>query len=147
MFERYSHPNLAKNMHDLKTFLHILKVKLSMDSLTKTFWDEGVSIMKHKSCNSTMTGYRKFRSFFGVSPNVCAVTWKLIQNKPQGSEPKHLLWCLLFLKTYNTEHVNASIAEVDEKTFREWTWKFVALLARLNVVSNIISFQLIFQLY
>lgn len=106
-----------------------------MDLLTKTFWYQGLTYMKHDSQKSSMVGYRKFRSFFGVSPNVCSVAWKLMKNKPPQAEPKHLLWCLLFLKAYNTEHINATLVEVDEKTFREWTWKFVDLLASLNVVS------------
>lgn len=87
----------------------------------QTFWDEGLLIMKYKSFNSTLSGYRKFRTFFGVSPDVCSVARILIKHKPEGSEPKHLLWCLLFLKAYNKEHVNAALVEVDEKTFRKWT--------------------------
>lgn len=110
-----------------------------MDTLTKEFWYQGLSYMKYKSSNSSLVGYRKFRSFFGVSPNVCSVTWKMLKNKPSGAEPKHLLWCLLFLKAYNTEHINAALVEVDEKTFREWTWQFMTLLASLHVVSYMIT--------
>lgn len=110
-----------------------------MDPLTNLFWMEGLAIIKHKAQNSTMTGYRKYITFFGVSPNVCAVAWKLLKRKPQGSQPKHLLWSLLFLKTYNKEHVNASLAGADEKTFREWSWKFVKMLSDLRVVSEMVT--------
>lgn len=58
----------------------------------------------------------------------------MIKEKPDGAEPKHLLWCMLFLKNYHKEHVNASIAKVDEKTFRLWVWRFIKLLAQLDVV-------------
>lgn len=108
-----------------------------MDMLTETFWQDGLAYMKFNSSSSSLRGYRKFRSFFGVSPNVCAATWTRIKNKPPGSEPKHLLWCLFFLKTYNLESVNSAVVGVDEKTFREWTWKFIKLLASLQVVSDI----------
>lgn len=121
-----------------------------MDLSTKIFWHEGLTIMKYGSSNSTMTGNRKFRAFFGVSPNACSVAWKLIKDKPQSSEPKHLLWCLLFLKAYNKEHVNSALTGADEKTFRKWTWTFVELLAGLQVVSyNDIQkpFQLLLQNY
>ena len=105
-----------------------------MDKLSKIFWNVGLLYANHNSQNSKMTGYRRFRSFYGISPQVFAVLWKQIQNKPAGSEPKHLLWCLFFLKNYNKEHINAAIAGVDEKTFRLWAWRFVQLLADLDVV-------------
>lgn len=118
-----------------------------MDSITQMFWNVGLSIMKYPNYNSSMTGYRKYRTFFGVSPNVCGVVWKLMKEKPHNSEPKHLLWCLLFLKAYNKEHVNSTLAGADEKTFREWTWKFVDLLSRLDVVSNLKKYFLWSFLY
>lgn len=115
-----------------------------MHLITQMFWNEGLSIMKYPNYNSTMTGYRKFKTFFGVSPNVCGVVWNIIEDKPHHSEPKHLLWTLLFLKSYHKEHVNSTLTGVDEKTFREWVWKFVALLSQLQVVSFKIQFLLSF---
>lgn len=106
-----------------------------MDRLTQTFWFEGLKYANHDPSNSILTGSRKFRSFYGITPNVFTTLWKLMSEKPPGSEPKHLLWCMFFLKNYNNEHVNAATANVDEKTFRLWTWRFVDLLANLNVVS------------
>lgn len=105
-----------------------------MNDLTHVFWTEGLAYIKHGNTRSTVTSHRKFRSFFGVSPNVCAELWCLIQNKPINSKPKHLLWSLLFLKCYNVEHVNASIVEADEKTFRKWTWFFISALVNLKIV-------------
>lgn len=84
--------------------------------------------------NSPLTGHRKFRTFYGISPDVCSSIWLLLSEKPSSAEPKHLLWCLFFLKNYNKEHVNAAIANVDEKTFRLWTWRFINLLAELRVI-------------
>lgn len=78
---------------------------------------------------------RRFKSFFGVTPKVCSIIWNLIKNvAPRGAQTKHLLWCLSFLKEYSTEHYRRSIFKADEKTMREWTWKFVKLLSDLNVV-------------
>ena len=49
---------------------------------------------------------RKFRSLFGCSSKHCSQLWYLLRdNLPTGSEPKHLLCALLFLKVYGTEHV------------------------------------------
>lgn len=105
-----------------------------MDVLSSIFWNDGLMLANHHSENSNLTGYRKFRTYYGISPEVCAILWKRMHNKPPGSEPKHLLWCMFFLKNYNKEHINAAIANVDEKTFRLWTWQFVELLAGLDVV-------------
>lgn len=80
---------------------------------------------------------RRFKSLFGVTPTVCSVVWNAIKDEaPRGAQPKHLLWCLSFLKEYSTEHNRRSIFKADEKTMREWTWKFVKLLSDLNVVSS-----------
>lgn len=105
-----------------------------MDSLTSLFWTEGLKYIKHSNINSTVTSHRKFRSFYGVSPNVCAHLWRLIRIKPDDSRPCHLLWSLLFLRCYNVEDMNASIVEVDPKTFRKWTWKLVNAIAELEIV-------------
>lgn len=106
------------------------------------FWNVGLSYTNHKLENSKRTGLRVFRSFYGCSPQVCSKIWSLIEKTaPVASRPKHLLWCLLFLKRYNTEHVNSAITHVDEKTFRGWVWIFVRLLADLKVV-RIFTFYL-----
>lgn len=78
---------------------------------------------------------RRFRSHFGVTPKVCSVVWNEIEySAPAGAQPKHLLWCLSFLKEYSTEHYRRSIFNADEKTMREWTWTFVKLISKMNVV-------------
>lgn len=103
--------------------------------LSDLFWKEGLIICNHGNSNSTLSGLRKFRAFFGVSPLVCELLWKSIQNKCSGAEIKHLLWCLFFLKAYNTEHINATVVNVDEKTYRLWVWRFIEMLSKIEVVS------------
>jgi uncharacterized protein (DUF2336 family) len=46
--------------------------------------------------------------------------------------PRYLMWALLLLRTYNREEVLATMAGVDEKTFRKWAWKLVERLAQLQ---------------
>lgn len=105
-----------------------------MDSLTQIFWNDGLKLAKRHSEHSLLIGYRKYRTFYGIAPEVFSLLWKLMPEKPDGSEPVHLLWCMFYLKNYNKEHVNAAFANVDEKTFRLWTWRFVELLSKVNVV-------------
>ena len=70
----------------------------------------------------------------------------------------HLLWALLFLKRYDTEHTNHSITGADEKTFRKWVWIFVDMLAYMDAVglfaivssadskySRILLFQIVWE--
>lgn len=107
---------------------------MAMDVLTNIFWNDGLEYANHGMNNSKLTGLRKFKSFYGINPEICAILWNKLEDRPVGSEPKHLLWCMLFLKNYNIEHVNCAITKVDEKTFRLWVWRFVELLADLDVV-------------
>lgn len=79
---------------------------------------------------------RLFKRMYGVSPFVASKTWELIgQNLPHHAKPKHMLWALLFLKVYGTEHVHAGIVNVDEQTFRKWSCAFVKLISKLDLVS------------
>lgn len=84
------------------------------------FYDLGKPIMDHKS-KSRVVGLRRFKTFFGISPKICALSW-------------HLLWALFFLKNYNTESVNRKFGECDEKTFREKIWMVIDRLAFIKVV-------------
>lgn len=89
---------------------------------------------------------RRFKSFFGVTPKVCCIAWNEIKNKaPRGAQPVHLLWCLSFLKEYSNEHYRRSVFGADEKTMREWIWKFVKLLSNMNVVSLTFLVQFCWQ--
>ena len=80
---------------------------------------------------------RRFRSFFGTTPGICAHLWEMLTPEvtlPNGARKCHLLWALLFLKQYNTDHVNSSIVgtAVDEKTFRKWCWLFIEQISYLS---------------
>lgn len=88
-----------------------------------------------KGTSNTKTNLRRFKSFYGVSPAVCAKIWeKIIFETSSHAQPKHLLWCLFFLKQYPVEHEMRAIFHADEKTIRKWTWCFVKLLSNINVV-------------
>jgi hypothetical protein len=88
----------------------------------------------------------RFNSIFGVNPFLCARVWRLmLQRHPlrRGAKPIHLLWVLMFLKSYETEASLSMKAQVDEKTLRKWVWYFVQQIADLTprVVSPL-SFQI-----
>ena len=84
---------------------------------------------------STLPEKRRFRSLFGVSPELCSVIWSRLGGKQvKSGNPMHLLWALLFLKVYANEDVLSVIAGVSRKTYRKWVWVVVTLLSNLDEV-------------
>ena len=103
----------------------------------ETFWILGHKITRHDMDGSIFTDYRKFRAFFGTSPNVCVAAWDNLSHvRPAKSRPEHLLWALLHLKRYCNEHINATLVAASEKTFRKWCQIFIRLLAKMPVVRD-----------
>lgn len=89
------------------------------------------------------TNLQRFKSFFGITPHVCSIVWEQVKKEaPAESKPKHLLWCLNFLKQYTNEHTRKSLFKADEKTIRKWTWIYIELLSKLNVVCTIASISI-----
>ena len=87
------------------------------------------------SRNDIVDNTRRFQSFFGCTPQVCTIAYnELVENKlvPRGGQPFHLLWALMFLKTYDPYEVLSSIARCNETTYRKWTWKFIIALYYLE---------------
>lgn len=87
--------------------------------------------------NGSMIGkLRRFRSFFGVSPEICSRLWGMLDpcaTMENGAVPEHLLWALMFMKIYATNSVLcALVGGVDEKTYRKWTWIFVNAISYLE---------------
>ena len=73
-------------------------------------------IIGRTSRKRTQSENRRFRAIFGTAVRVFVMLWERIGRKgPPGARQEHLLWALLFLKTYGTEHVNSMICPVDEK--------------------------------
>lgn len=102
--------------------------------LAETFYNYGNILTRHES-SSKYVGERRFKAMFGVSPLICAKTWIHLKNVlTTDYHENHLLWALLFLKCYNTEHVNHTIAGCDEKTFRKRIWEVIEKLAFIKVV-------------
>jgi len=76
---------------------------------------------------------RRWKATFGASPEVISKLWYLcdpVNHLPNGVEPVHILWAMLFLKLYMSESVHAQmVGGVDEKTFRKWSGLFIDLMS------------------
>jgi hypothetical protein len=87
---------------------------------------------------------RRFRELFGCGPLVALALWvRIVENElaPPKGIIRHMLWALLFLKTYATETILCQMVGVkDKKTFRKWSWKFVEAISMLEpiVVSSLL---------
>ena len=60
---------------------------------------------------------------------------------PEGGKKEHLLWVLLFLKTYNTQHDLAGRCGVSKDIFKLWRNLFlerIASLAEEELVSDVL---------
>ena len=84
---------------------------------------------------------RSFRSHFGTSIDVCSIVWDYfheMRGRPRLLRAIHLLWALLFLKTYDTTDVLASSVRTSPNNFRKWIWIVLRLIQKIKrrVVSD-----------
>jgi hypothetical protein len=78
---------------------------------------------------------RRFREAFGISSESAYIVWMYLNvpnEGPHGGQKVHLLWTLLFLKTYNTQNDLAGRCGVHTNTFRYWRDLFLARIASLD---------------
>jgi len=106
----------------------------------KTFASAGALILRRQDIEGTYTDSfdRDYRSFFGCSPTVCGVIWVKCQGFSLSTQPKHLLWALLFLKCYATEKKLATLVGIScRQHYRETVWPIILKLSflRNSVVS------------
>src|SRR5688500_2714584 len=87
----------------------------------------------------------RYKTLFGLTPNLCTPAWQHLTasrwTKHAGriAHPVHLLWTLLFLKTYSTEQVLSQFIGVDEKTYRKWVWFYLEGISKMSSLFVCIS--------
>lgn len=68
-----------------------------------------------------------FKLCFGIPAIVCSIVWKFIHTLlNSGAQPDHLLWTLLFLKSYPTESVLELTFKKRRETIRKLVLHFVS---------------------
>jgi hypothetical protein len=76
----------------------------------------------------------KFVGSFGVSCDVVSHIWEYLvayEKLDKNKRPKHLLWALFFMKTYETEAVLTQIFGATEKTIRTHVWETITAISNL----------------
>lgn len=119
---------------------HQMRVSIGNECLN-TFLHHAKVLLRWKNENLSSGFMTKFSSVFGTTPSMCVVIWKRLLRSERlkcRTSPMHLLWTLLFLKTYGKESIMSTIVEADEKTVRKWVWHIAELIADMDndVVSN-----------
>ena len=107
----------------------------------KTYVNEGALILNRRQTRGTYTDSfdRDFRSFFGCSPVTCGTIWVKCDGFSKSTKPKHLLWALLFLKSYETEKKLCVLVGIScRQKYRETVWPIIYKLSSLRkkVVSS-----------
>lgn len=110
---------------------------------TDEFETMGRNLSGYQPSTCSYTTRERFVSFFGIEPMMCEIVWKRIINNGSTSHfkeapnPIHLLWALLFLKTYAKTTVLAAICGCDAKTYRKHAWFYAEAVANLD--SQVVS--------
>ena len=116
------------------------KPKLTADVMAQEFAELGACIMNHFPSGNERDFNACWHSHFYAKPEVCTDVWSCLNinddlDAPDDriAEPSHLLWCLLLLKTYETEPVLSSLCSgIDEDTFSKWAWHFIEKVSYLE---------------
>lgn len=120
-------------------------IKIIMAVTESTFAEEGKRIINRGKRNAEWFSMRNFKAHFGASPAVCFDLWSMIDpiiTMGVGALPVHLLWALMLMKVYATEHMLTSqVGASSEKVFRKWAWRFIAAIE--EVAFSIVSVSII----
>ena len=100
------------------------------------FMELGRQIMGFPRPVRRETELKRFRAHFGTTDIRCTIIWRMLRANAdsvqvigRGPRPQHLLWALLWLKTYDTESILCGKVGCDETTYRKWIWRFVEAIA------------------
>ncbi len=76
----------------------------------------------------------RFNVWFGTSSFVVLQLWKrlIVKGLRPGTQVTHLLWALIFLKSYVNESLMSSLTGADRKTVRKWLWYMLEKMAELR---------------
>ena len=112
----------------------------------QSFWEFGMEYAgMGRNASVTTRNEATFKAHFGTLPGVCAFVWDRIHVRCAPSEFYHLLWALLFIKTYSTESVlKGKVGVKDEETYMTHTWRVLFSISNIltpQVVSRFLYFN------
>ncbi len=128
--------NLRYHYFQYSSTPHPMSGTKQVSGLPEKFVLLGAGLLRRAPALKISVLVRRFRALFGSNPQICSTLWgHLTRTHPEGGHPRYLLWALMFLKLYATEHNHTLIAGIYEKTFRKWSCLYLSPLAYLRLVS------------
>lgn len=103
--------------------------------LTRHILQVGAEILGLEAQTRMTSVAESFRYNFKYGPRRCAFLFVMTRHLPMipdGYQPKHLLWTLYFLLTYQTERRLCCVFRADRKTIRKYTWPIINAIASLS---------------
>ena len=98
------------------------------------FADFGFRMIGAKTRGSTVAQTRRFKAHFGCEPAIASQIWRALHLsgwlKKIRPNPDHLLFALVFLRSYNK--VSATLCNTNERNFLRWSWFYAEGIANLN---------------
>ena len=100
------------------------------------FADFGFRMIGAKTRGSTMARTRRFKAHFGCEPAIASQIWRelylsgWLKNAGVRPNPDHLLFALVFLRSYNK--VSATLCNTNERNFLRWSWFYAEGIANLD---------------
>ena len=107
---------------------------MAQQALAHVFLRTGVAILGLGHGLLTRSYARSFRENFKWGPGRVAYLYSLIRGHPilpQGYSPKHLLWTLNFLLSYEKERRRCHSMKADWKTIRKFVWPTIIVISTL----------------
>jgi hypothetical protein len=86
-----------------------------------------------------------FRSLFGISPETACTMYQLGNLNKKKITPKHFLWGLILLQSYETETNLAAVFATTRKTFRKRA--FAAIRAVASALPLVVSNMLVMIIF
>ena len=106
----------------------------------EAWWQWGNEMLGRNYRSTSEQQWRRWRQSYGTaSPQVMSDIWDRCAADVPKSRPEHMLWAIIFLKTYGTESDMCDKVRnpnrPDEKTFRHWVWKWIkAISAESSII-------------
>jgi len=122
------------------------------DTSTHTFTELGRITGKYKHSRLAKVSMRRFKSHFGVTPDVVNDSWELVLEGDvirytnllgtTRPDPTHLLWALMLLKVHSTWDILADFLKVDKNAVKKWSLLYLEAVAELD--KEVVSFVWLF---
>ena len=127
-----------------RVFVNLVCSAMVVASSPAAFYTLGLSLVGGKAPATVNSGIERFKDHFKVHPRRCSQLFAMIRGRLSPDfRPKHLLWTLYFLLSYDCERRLARVLGTNRTTLRKYLWPTILAIAGLcdTVVSCLLLLQ------